>query len=752
MSNVRPEASPFVRRVVTAFKWQAIAAGWAVLFTWLGHGGWPGSRVLAFYLGLLAASALPIITASSVLLAALASASSASPSVSRRLLQPFGRLQAAPIDARATGILLVAIPAITWALRLPAMPIAEHLVPKTLNIRDLFVRTTANILAFCAAGALAYAASHTSFLRDRIGRGRQGKGTAPAWGLILFVQFLLFRWSAQRDLGGVFLGRVAWLDVGSLLLFIVTGTMTVARMPPLRGRRGLRLGVVAALPGLISAAALVFTLARIGTDNEERSTLCQTYLGACPILQAVRNHFDFDGDGASAILGGGDCDDTDPAINPYATEVVGNGIDDNCLGGDLAALPPTETSTSTAAPIDSLRLPNFVILTIDSWRVDSIVPALMPERVAATPPTPRMTEYAQTGAFFTRAYTFAPYTSDALRALMTGHYVLDFQDAQHDFGMPRTLAEQLHTRGYVSWAIRQGHEGTNSIHAGFDLVDEQLSVYHQHGAQGETSKETADKALSMYAQLKAGSKPFLLWAHFYDPHGDYRPRAEAPSYRTGNVGLDRYLQEVWVTDFHIGRVLDQLRADHFFEKNLVVITADHGELLGEDDQWGHGHSLAEEVLRVPLIVLGRSVPAGVFSTRVTLPDVYPTLLRYAGISAPSRAHDLAPVWRGLDTQDRDVFVTSFWYMVDYKRALIHGRMKFIEDVPNHVEWLYDLEKDPHEDDNLIRTDARNADDLRQRLGHLVDLATSDKAREANQYPLGTDPTRRPREILRPPSE
>jgi arylsulfatase A-like enzyme len=155
----------------------------------------------------------------------------------------------------------------------------------------------------------------------------------------------------------------------------------------------------------------------------------------------------------------------------------------------------------------------------------------------------------------------------------------------------------------------------------------------------------------------------LLWAHYVDPHFPYEPpaafrdpgrgdacRALAGEMRSRRVKLahvhsDRdglasrpledclaaYDGEVAYTDAEIGRLLQGLRELGRFERALIVLTADHGENIGEDGlYYEHGPSVHDASLRVPLIVAGGGPPGRVDRGVARLEDVMPTLLSLLG--------------------------------------------------------------------------------------------------------------------------
>jgi arylsulfatase A-like enzyme len=192
---------------------------------------------------------------------------------------------------------------------------------------------------------------------------------------------------------------------------------------------------------------------------------------------------------------------------------------------------------------------------------------------------------------------------------------------------------------------------------------------------------------------------------------------------------DLYDGEVHYVDAEVGRLLDRLRAAGMLENTLVVITADHGESLGEHRYWfEHGFYCYEATCRVPLVVLGPGVRPGVVDADASLVDLAPTLLEMcdlpalrppAGRESGPRGESLAALLRGARDEKRTHAVFSekierqdLTGTVQAKAVRI-GDWKLIRRY-THVdpatgtrdeplvlsEELYDLERDPGETRNL----------------------------------------------------
>jgi arylsulfatase A-like enzyme len=87
-------------------------------------------------------------------------------------------------------------------------------------------------------------------------------------------------------------------------------------------------------------------------------------------------------------------------------------------------------------------------------------------------------------------------------------------------------------------------------------------------------------------------------------------------------------------DAVLGELLDSLRAEGWLAGSWVVVTADHGELLGEGQRYLHGESLSLPEIRVPLLVRGPGALGRAVDLPVSLIDVAPTLLDLAGVAPP----------------------------------------------------------------------------------------------------------------------
>ena len=408
-------------------------------------------------------------------------------------------------------------------------------------------------------------------------------------------------------------------------------------------------------------------------------------------------------------------------LNPWTLGVLG-------LAG-LAALAATLGGTGTALAKQaerSQRFPNVLIVTIDTLRADRL--SSYGYRRQTSPNVDRL---LASGVRFRQARTVEPLTNPALCSLFTSAYPHEHGATRNGLqmrpGLP-SLASTLGRRGFRTaafvgnWTLRNEISGLGEH---FDHYDEVLSRKRWYGlfAGEATAEDLTDGALAWLDEHRRHERhqrrPFLLWVHYVEPHAPYRLQ-EGYARRLGIATRgdvsrsDRYDTEIAFTDYHVGRLLSVLESDPALQANtLVVLTADHGESLGEHSYWGHGRNLYEPTLRIPMGISwpGRVRP-GVIEAPAAILDVAPTVLALAGLPVPAafQGLDWTPVLEGREAPKERVLhfqahkgaVISTQEAKSARRkgllevALLSGGQKEIFRVNEGKRWIFDLAKDPGE--------------------------------------------------------
>lgn len=462
---------------------------------------------------------------------------------------------------------------------------------------------------------------------------------------------------------------------------------------------------------------------------------------------------DGDGDGyAAASFGGADCDDGDAARSPAAFELAGNGVDENCSGGDgdpagrlrrvdaspapiLEGPPPSpaEGLPRPEAATAGLRPPNIVLVSFDALRADHLG-AWGYRRDTS----PALDSLAAKGVRFSWAMTSCPSTRCAIPALLTGRYA---SALPRDAEVP-TLASTLAAAGWDTATItccdRFTADGPEL--AGFELVDSSADALRQKRAGQSNSDQVVDKIVRWLERRKAAraladapgapgpaGRPFFLWTHFYDPHAPYQaPRAAR---RYGDRDLDRYDAEIRFADEQLARLIYELDRTGALANTILVVTADHGDEFGEHGIRFHARSLFNQVVRVPLIFwlpAGRSGAPRVVETPVSLVDVMPTILQLAQVPAPSGMNGrslAAAVVEGEPAPERPVLIE----LVPDRQierdlaAIVWNGAKAIWDREANAWSLYSL-RDAGDARDLAEEPARRAElmELQRLLGAALD--------------------------------
>ncbi len=346
--------------------------------------------------------------------------------------------------------------------------------------------------------------------------------------------------------------------------------------------------------------------------------------------------------------------------------------------------------------------PNLVVISIDTLRADHL--GCYGYAPYAEPVSPCIDAIARDALVCESCFTPRGQTGPSLASLLTGRYpsghgVLDNFESLREDGLD--LVDGFADAGYephafLSWLpIKKSSKAT----LGFVENAARRGSWFEAKPQMQDDTQARWDAAAEHTFLefvkerrngsRSGARPFFAWLHFYDVHQPYSPPAAIhqafagdyhgplrlyaePTEAAFNGAVLAYLNAqmrarapldpadaryvtalydggIHATDARVGRLMDALREAGLEEQTIVVITADHGEELGEHNGfWFHGNSVHDSVLRIPLIVRGPGIHAGRFDGLVQNVDVLPTLLELAGARPPADVDGLsfAAVLRG----------------------------------------------------------------------------------------------------------
>ncbi len=378
---------------------------------------------------------------------------------------------------------------------------------------------------------------------------------------------------------------------------------------------------------------------------------------------------------------------------------------------------------------------NLVLITLDTLRADRL------SSFGSQVETPHLDRLADEGVLYTNASTTVPFTFPAHSSIMTGTYP-PFHGVRENVGFylgdeNRTLAQMLgaagwQTAGFVSAFVLDARWG---IARGFDhyFDDFDLTAFDDPnlGSVQRPGSETIEASLKWLDERDRDEKrPFFLWLHLFDAHDPYTP---PEPYRSQYPGRP-YEAEVAYTDSLVGGFVGELENRGLWERSALVVTADHGEGLGDHGETFHGFFVYDSTIHVPLILRlpGQAYAGQRIGEAVSHVDIAPTLLDLIGQPIPERIQGrslLATL--GGDESTAEVYAESFYPLLHYGwaplRSLRSATHKYIE-APSPE--LFDLTTDPDEGEDLFAGRPGAGRPMARSLRVLADRLEEDAASSA----------------------
>ena len=377
-----------------------------------------------------------------------------------------------------------------------------------------------------------------------------------------------------------------------------------------------------------------------------------------------------------------------------------------------------------------------VLVVVDTVRRDSLGCYGHPRN-----PTPHIDALAAEGIRFDTAISTSGWTLPAMGSLVTGAWptIHGAMGKQVILAPTReelpTIAEILSEEGYNTLGF--ANAAFVSPMLGFGRGFDVFSHRHAYTSEVRRADETIRAAVSAIRARR--SEANFVFIHLFDPHLNYDP---PPGYET-KFAVERkelqpplgmqdimdlttdggkgppvpadiayvqaiYQGEINFVDEQIGNLVHELKKMGLYDRTLLIVTADHGEESWEHNGFEHGHTLYDELIRIPLVI---KLPAEIrparriIDTQVRILDIAPTVLDLLDMERPESfaGRSLMPLIMGQSSDDRIAYVESTLYGTN-KLAWREKRFKYILDLNPETEVpveLYDLEADPGETNNLV---------------------------------------------------
>jgi choline-sulfatase len=386
---------------------------------------------------------------------------------------------------------------------------------------------------------------------------------------------------------------------------------------------------------------------------------------------------------------------------------------------------------------------NVLLISIDTCRADHLGCYGYPLDT-----TPNIDAIASEGIVFEQAISPLPFTLPAHCTMLTGtippyHGVIDNTDYKLSEGNV-TLGELLKKQGYLTAGFVSSFilDSQFGLGQGFDFYDDNFEAANDtmdinQKSGGETTQDVIE-----WLGTHKDEKNFVF-LHYYDPHFTYEPpepfaskfrNVPPPKHVTTRFEqalFDGYASEIAYTDHCIGQVVDKLRELGLYDSTMIIITSDHGEMLGQHGEGFHGYFIYQPAIRVPLIFkLPRSSKHKRITSTVGLVDIVPTVCSVLGIdlSTPVQGQDLSPCFDSdwLPPSDRHLFCQSLEptkYNANSLWGIVTDRYKYIKTTRSE---LYDLVEDPYELNNIAVEQADRSQTMEERLRQILQETTRGK--------------------------
>lgn len=402
--------------------------------------------------------------------------------------------------------------------------------------------------------------------------------------------------------------------------------------------------------------------------------------------------------------------------------------------------------------------------------------------------TPRLDALADRGIECRTCIAQSSHTRESMPSLFYSAYPFELGEVGPVPDDRPTLVTELSDAGYATAGFHSNPYLSRAydFDRGFDAFDDSLPlarnrlltfvhrvVNHVRLQPYTRGASLTERGLSWLDETPADSR--FLWLHYMDPHGPYQPPPRLQRlFRDEPIGrlrakrlwrrtvdepetitseerdalVDLYDAEIRYVDEAIGAFLDGLDERGLLDSSVIVVAADHGDAFGEHGVYGHPRQLYEELVHVPLILVGPDLPSTRLDRPVENTDIAPTLAEAVGRD-PTPAFRGTPVQRRLGTTTADTAVSTHdatevdtavvafteahgegeeadvsRFAVRTRRYKYHlelcGTDEFLRDA------LYDLAEDPDEQTDICDDRPAVRESLRAVLDDHVASVTTDR--------------------------
>lgn len=379
---------------------------------------------------------------------------------------------------------------------------------------------------------------------------------------------------------------------------------------------------------------------------------------------------------------------------------------------------------------------NIILIVIDSVRKDALGYA------GQYPSSPQIDQIAEESIVFTNTFSNANWTKPSMISMFYSNYSSNLAIANTGFkteNIQKSVFYSSKNQSLPNYLRQKGYFTHSSMNNVFLLdytgvgVDIGFQSLYQVGKDNDDTEKIIDNSIQF---VRAKSKiPFFLHINLNTPHGPYTPPFKAQSELNKalnekkinhlNTAVKLYLAEIYYADQQIGRLIDTLKSLNLYDNSYIVITSDHGELLGTkrnishltDIKYGHGLTQFDDELGIPLLIKPpKSIVHNLKNKRIekqtSLLSLFPTLIGLESL-------DKCNTCKGTD---HSAYIFGNTNVQGEEYILSEGRMaeairtesyKFIQRFPGFVAYMsgnrlgldnlievYDLKNDPLELKNI----------------------------------------------------